>query len=516
MYSGAYSFGLNPVLANLDSDPAIELTNGARAWEWSGGAWKPEANYPGASAPAVGFAAVADFGAYGASLPATSPEIAIVDGVSTVAVYAMDGTAVLGPIAVPGGGGGNPTIADYDGDGLPELGVAGLDFYSVFDIDCTASPRPNGTCTKQDRCDDAAGSPGPCPDGVLWSRKTQDHSSRLTGSSVFDFEADGNAEAVYADECFTRVYRGTDGEVLFSQYHSSCTWYENPVVADTDGNFRADLVVPSNLACSDGINGISCAGTVDANGVDNQFAGLRCDKASDCASGVCTAGFCRCTATAQCCSAADDAKCLESGFKCAAPPASVGGDNTCRAAHPHGLSGIRVYSDANDKWVRSRTIWNQHAYAVTHVDENGTVPKTSQWKNNWEQPGLNNFRQNVPGTADGNLTADLTAGASETFSCGGTKATLSSPICNRGSDAIGAGVSVAFYDGQTKVCEATTKKPLQPGECETVSCLWDSPPQNQTSKKDIRVVADDSNHSTECSEGNNEGVVYGVFCKGVQ
>ena len=57
---------------------------------------------------------------------------------------------------------------------------------------------------------------------------------------------------VYADECFVRVYNGTDGDVLFSQYRSSCTWFENPVVADVDGNFRADLVVPSNLACSQG------------------------------------------------------------------------------------------------------------------------------------------------------------------------------------------------------------------------------------------------------------------------
>jgi hypothetical protein len=263
-----------------------------------------EPTFPGASASAVGFAAVADFGAYGA-LPAGSPEVAVVQG-SNVVIHAMDGTIAYGPVAVPGSGGGNPTVADYDGDGMPEVGVAGLDFYSVFDPDCAATPRPGGTCETGSQCDDAAGVAGPCPADVLWSRKTQDHSSQLTGSSVFDFEADGNAEAIYADECFARVYCGTDGEVLFSQYTSSCTWYENPVVADVDGNFRADLVVPSNRACSDGVSGINCAGSLDAQGVDKQFAGLRCQEAEDCVSGVCTAGFCRCATTAECCAAKDE------------------------------------------------------------------------------------------------------------------------------------------------------------------------------------------------------------------
>src|SRR5688572_6255972 len=68
----------------------------------------------------------------------------------------------------------------------------------------------------------------------------------------------GTSEVVYADECFVRVYNGQTGDVLFSQYHSSCTWYENPIIADTDGNFRADLVVPSNKACSPGGVGKAC------------------------------------------------------------------------------------------------------------------------------------------------------------------------------------------------------------------------------------------------------------------
>ncbi len=395
------------------------------------------------------------------------------------------------------------------------MGVAGQAFLTVYDIDCTSSPRPGGACGAGAACEDMAGVAAACPPGLLWSRRTQDISSNITGSSVFDFEGDGIAEVVYADECFVRVYSGPLGTVIFSQYHSSCTWYENPVVADTDGNFRADLVSPANVACSplNGSQGIECTGSLDsASGVDKQYAGVRCLKPTDCVSGNCDQNYCRCTATADCCSAGTDADCLEQGFSCAAPPAgTLGSGNTCRAAHPHGVSGIRVYNDANDSWVRSRTIWNQHAYAVTHINEDGTVPKRSAWQKNWLDPTLNNFRQNVPGTANGQATPDMTAGASA-FTCAGGAANLSAPVCNRGAEPIAAGVKVGFFDGTTLLCTSATTVALQPGECETVGCQWNDPPASAPGT-DVTVVADPDEETKECKEGNNEGTIAGVNCK---
>ena len=50
-------------------------------------------------------------------------------------------------------------------------------------------------------------------------------------------------------------------------------------------------------------------------------------------------------------------------------------------------------------WVSTRRIWNQHAYHVTHVDEDGRV--TSPEMRNWTVAGLNNFRQNIqPGASN--------------------------------------------------------------------------------------------------------------------
>jgi hypothetical protein len=525
-YTGYY-VGIPPVVANMDGGATAQMTEGAHLWSFdpASNTWVDVPSYSQATTSPAGWSGVADFNPYDGL---HQPEIAVASS-STVSVFNLDHSPFMGMSAlpVPGGGGGPPTIADYDGDGLPEVGLAGGDFYTVFDPDCQGTPRTGGKCATQGTsacdtsvaCTDDAGTAtyclGPattCPSYVLWSRKTQDHSSNITGSSVFDFEASGTAQVVYADECFARVFDGRNGQVQFSQYHSSCTWLENPVVADVDGDYHAELVVMSNTACGLPGVGIDCGGSLDEYGVDSTFIGEQCQANSDCATGVCTSGYCRCTTTASCCGAATDAACIEAGLMCAPPPAGTPGTgNTCRAPHPHGLEGIRVFKDAKNRWVDSREIWNQHAYAVTNVAPNGTIPKTSAWLENWTQPGLNDFRQNVPGQANGKAVGDVTAQAGPNFVCSGTQAILEAPICNRGAAPLGAGIVVGFYVAGTKVCSATSATPLAVGQCEVVDCTWASPPTTGGSAVNVTVVANDGAGMPVCYQ-NGQGLVENVFC----
>jgi hypothetical protein len=120
------------------------------------------------------------------------------------------------PVPIPGRGqGGAPTIADVDGDGVPEIGVAGAVYFTMFNRDGT----------------------------VRWRSAISDRSSSSTGSTVFDFDGDGSVEVAYRDEQFLRVYRGSDGVLLAKVPIASSTWSEMPVVADVDNDGRADLVV---------------------------------------------------------------------------------------------------------------------------------------------------------------------------------------------------------------------------------------------------------------------------------
>src|SRR5262249_28109197 len=240
-------------------------------------------------------------------------------------VYALDGrevfTATL-PGALPGSG-GPPTIADFDGDGRVELAAAGATTYAVFDPDCTGTPDPQ-TCAAM------------TTDGVLWFQPSQDLSSNVTGSSVFDFDGDGRAEVVYGDECFTRVYDGLTGKVLYSRYRTSCTWYENPVIADVDADYNAEIVSTSNTNCE-----VTCPS------VDPIFDGVQCLDDADCPKATHCGreqpndplGRCRC---------AQDLDCGGDGFICLDPiagPSAAG--KVCRASHPAGAAatGVRVLAD---------------------------------------------------------------------------------------------------------------------------------------------------------------------------
>lgn len=489
------STGYIPVVADADGDGAPELISGPQLYDWDIATteWVPAQVIGGVA----GRVAIADLGTFGSADDRATldgiPEVVVVQG-GRIHAYTITGREVFtGALqGVTPGDGGPPTLADFDGDGRVELASAGGTAYTVFDPDCVA-----GAST--DVC--ASGR----ADGILWSQVSQDGSSNVTGSSVFDFEGDGRAEVVYADECFTRVYDGRSGQVVYSRYRRSCTWYENPTVADVDGDFNAEIVVNSNTNCT----------TIVCPALDPIFDGVQCLDDSDCPSATTcgreaagdTLGRCRCAA---------DADCGGDGFVCRDPiagPSPVG--MVCRAENP-GINtafGVRVIADRVDRWVNTRQIWNQHAYSVTNIGEDGVVPRTSAWLRNWTQPGLNNFRQNAPGGGLGaGASPDLTVGdASVTCISGGARVTVR--VCNRGTEPVARGLGVAVYAGDPAgplACQAATTANLAPGLCQDVACDWPAAGSTGT------VVVDDlgagAGANLECREDNNRLVITGIDC----
>jgi PKD repeat protein len=212
-WTGSFGRGVNKgvvcclsAVADVDLDGTPEIITGNTVYSADGEVlWRDTLR-------GDGWPAVANFDAD------PFPEIVVVSQ-GTVRLYEHDGTLAWGPVALPGGGsGGPPTVADVDGDGAPEIGVAGLSQYSVLET--------TGT--------------------VKWSSPTQDASSQITSSAVFDFEGDGRVEVVYNDERFLRVYRGSDGAVLFETPNASGTLLENPVIADVDRDGNAEIVAVRN------------------------------------------------------------------------------------------------------------------------------------------------------------------------------------------------------------------------------------------------------------------------------
>jgi hypothetical protein len=58
-------------------------------------------------------------------------------------------------------------------------------------------------------------------------------------------------------------------------------------------------------------------------------------------------------------------------------------------------NGIRVYHDRLEGFAQARPMWNQHAYSITNVKNDGSIP--AQPLRHWLQPKLNTFRSNVAG-----------------------------------------------------------------------------------------------------------------------
>ncbi|MBO5753969.1 MAG: VCBS repeat-containing protein, partial [Proteobacteria bacterium] len=565
--------GQDAAIGNIDADPEgiAELITAEGLYTWDGAtkAWKRLLTFPWHSTSASGwvrqFPAYADFGTYHAADGSFDyqtldgkPEI-VISGKNKMQIYAIhkdDAGHWSSKSLMSVGGftrGGPVTIGDFNNDGLPEIGIAANGTFGVYDPKCTAY--------KEGECADKY---------VMWERWSQDNSSGTTGSSLFDFDGDGQAEAVYADECYTRVYDGKTGRVLFSAPRSSVTSIEGPVIADIDNDGSTEILMASdqNYACyNDG------GGSKVYSGVDPIHEGIRCEADEDCpTSKNCdkTLGLCLCETDNDCNTQYIGGQ-LFKQYTCTSPiHKDVGfmrnatgtassrtmaknrgirpdgwasGDyKVCRAwrdttgAKQAGVTDLMVYKDRLDRWVSSRNLWNQHAYNIINIKDDGTVTDNATWYKNWllkkvgeyitgttqERPKYNNYRMNEQGLYGAGTVPDITGRFILGNICGETedgRKVISGKLCNRGTKPVATNLPATFFyydetapEGRgEKICTSYTPGIVGVGECQHVGCTVEESVFEGLQGKKVLMVTNlneyDQSSTVECNYNNNTDTI---------
>ncbi len=375
------TLGATPVAADLDLDGKQEVITGPNVYRHDGTLFCEivEAEVSGV--------AVANFDAD------PQGEIVVTYG-ANVALY--DHTCLeVWKGTVAGASFHTPNIADFDGDGKPEVGVGGAGFYAVFDT--------NGA--------------------LLWKREL-DNSPTALASTTFDFNGDGKLEVVLADAWSLLLCDAATGAVLVTVPGGGSHGNKAPIVVDADLDGSAEIVTGSGFPWGVGLN-----------------------------------------------------------------------------------SGVRVYRGKDDDWPGTRRVWNQLAYSVTNVGEDGSIP--AQPAVNWLAPALNTFRSN-PQSPRLVPAPDLVVSEVRT-ECALDSETLSiiARVTNEGSGDTSGNVDVAFYTGDpasggSLLGVATITHELEAEASTVVSLTFQPGPGGVV---DVHVVADDNGHGkgvvNECNETNN-------------
>ncbi len=166
-----------------------------------------------------------------------------------------------------------------------------------------------------------------------------------------------------------------------------------------------------------------------------------------------------------------------------------------------GINGVRVFENRNDNWMPTRSIWNQHAYHIDNVNDDGTIPQheSSSWLSH------NTYRLNTFPDRNALDQTDLTLGRLLLIDNGfSQKPSLSIRIGNAGLAALDHNITVAFYQGAPGaggvLLGKLTLDALAIGDYKDISLA------NVTlaGGNDLYAVADADLRVTECDEANNQ------------
>lgn len=192
--------------------------------------------------------------------------------------------------------------------------------------------------------------------------------------------------------------------------------------------------------------------------------------------------------------------------------ADVDGDGQAEivVANTSGHYGITVFGDADGSWREGRRVWNQHAYHITNVDDDGGIPRSPD--RNWLT--YNNFRSGDLAPGGGYSGPDLVVQVSDVCidECADERLTVWVVVGNAGFLDVEEDIHLELYgeldNGSLRLLDETTITETIPAgrRLEGVTFALESVPRGLV---DVIAIVDEGNGAgvglvTECIEDNNE------------
>ncbi len=414
-----------------------------------------------------------------------------------------------------------PAIADMDGDGRPEIVVG----WAILDADGNQLGRGNaghGNCVSfpADLDGDgvqevvAANAAYRIDGTALWTNGQADGYP-----AVADFDADGDPEIVVVDLYGAVRLQDHNGAVLWSV---SGAGQGPPTIADFDGDGAPEIGVAgtSTYTVLDGDGSqLWQNATVDAS--SGRTGSSVFDFEGDGAAEVVYADETRTWVY----SGVDGSVKLEDANHTSwtwieyPTVADVDGDGEAEIIVPNGQIGsttagmrygITVIGDADHSWMPGRKIWNQHAYHITNVEDDGTIPTVAD--DSWLGP--NSFRSGDTSGKNGRSAPDLVVNLAELceIECDRDRLVVWVHPGNEGAqDSAGARLRVSYdIGGDRTLVDVFDLDPLVTGEfAESLQIAIEGV---DPATLDALVFEVES-AEPECREDNNELVWSGPFCR---
>jgi len=314
-----------------------------------------------------------------------------------------------------------PAVADMDGDGWPEV-VAGAVIVdgrngNTLGVGTQGIGAPDGQVgTTSFPVDiDLDGTMEVVTGNAFYGR---DGSLKNLGNdgdgyvAVADFDGDPEGELVVVRDGSVTVYHH-DFTRLWGPVALGSSWGGPPTVADFDGDGEAEI----------GVAGVSVYTVLDTDGsvlwtrsTQDATSGVTGSSVFDFeGDGVAEIVYADET-TLWVFSGPDGAVKLDSTEHASNTwleypvIADVDGDGQAEIVVGHNpyqggktFYGLTVFGDADSSWTGTRDLWNQHAYHITNVNEDGSIPREAD--TNWD--AYNNFRSGDLHAGQGSAAPNL-------------------------------------------------------------------------------------------------------------